>query len=195
MKNCIKCLILKDNKDFYKNRSECKICTKIAMNTYYKLNSEQIKQKRQTNYHLNSEPAKKASRKWRLANLEIDRQNKKLYHRQQMKCNSQYRLTHSLRIRLKKAILNNHRSGSAVKDLGCSIAFLKKYIESKFESGMTWDNWGQGNNKWNLDHIEPLFKFDLSDPKQLKLACNYSNLQPLWQKDHEIKTKGDLSGT
>jgi hypothetical protein len=194
-KTCTKCLQIKSLDNFYKNRSECKFCTKSKMNSYYQLNSYNIKQKKQQNYKLNSIPAKKASQKWRLAHLEVDKKNKSTYHRLQMKNNPIYKLRHSLRIRLKKAILNNHKSGSAIKDLGCSIETFKKHIESIFQPGMSWDNWGQGLNKWNLDHIEPLFKFNLTDSEQLKKACYYLNLQPLWQKDHELKTSEDLSGT
>jgi len=60
--------------------------------------------------------------------------------------------------------------------IGCSIEELIKHLESKFKSGMSWENYG----KWHIDHIRPLSKFDLSDENQLKEACHYSNLQPLW---------------
>jgi hypothetical protein len=55
---------------------------------------------------------------------------------------------------------------------------------------MTWDNWG--NNGWHLDHVEPLCKFDLTDIEQFKVACHYTNMQPLWKEDHLKKTKLDL---
>lgn len=69
--------------------------------------------------------------------------------------------------------------------LGCSIDFLMGYLESKFEKEMNWKNYGQ----WHIDHIKPLSSFNLQDSEQQKIACHYSNLQPLWAKDN-LK-KGD----
>jgi len=96
-----------------------------------------------------------------------------------------YKLACVLRARLNRAIKNNMKSGSAVRDLNCSIEEFKLYIESKFELGMTWDNWSRTG--WHIDHITPLANFDLSDNEQLKKACCYTNLQPLWAKDNIIK--------
>ena len=86
----------------------------------------------------------------------------------------------NLRSRLNKAIKGNYKTGSAVRDLGCSIKELKKYLESKWQQGMSWDNYGE----WHIDHIKPLNSFDLEDEEQLKEACHYTNLQPLWAKDN-----------
>jgi hypothetical protein len=100
-----------------------------------------------------------------------------------------FKLTHNLRGRLAQAVKNGWKSGSAIRDLGCSIEFLKQYIESKFYANMTWDNWGE---VWELDHIKPLFRFDLTDREQFLIACNYKNLQPLTIEDHRKKTIEDI---
>jgi hypothetical protein len=99
----------------------------------------------------------------------------------------QNKIKRNLRSRLNKAIKNKHKMGSAVVDLGCSIEELYKHLESKFQPGMTWKNYG----KWQIDHIKPLCRFDLTDRKQLKIACHYTNLQPLWAKDNLEKRKYD----
>ena len=85
-----------------------------------------------------------------------------------------------LRSRLNSAIKRDQKSGSAVKDLGCTIEELKLYLESQFEDNMSWDNHGE----WHIDHIKPLASFDLTNEEELKKACNYTNLQPLWAKDN-----------
>jgi hypothetical protein len=102
-----------------------------------------------------------------------------------------YRLRVILRTRLLKAIINKSKVGSAIRDLGCSIDFLKTYLESKFEPGMTWKNQGNGEGKWNIDHIKALANFDLTDQQQFKDACRYTNLQPMWYIDNLRKSDKD----
>jgi hypothetical protein len=53
---------------------------------------------------------------------------------------------------------------------------------------MTWDNYGNFEGKWNIDHIHPLNQTELSDPVQFKKACHYNNLQPLWWIDNNEKS-------
>jgi hypothetical protein len=70
--------------------------------------------------------------------------------------------------------------------IGCSPEELRSYLESKFQSGMTWDNYGY--NGWHIDHIIPCASFDLSDPDQQRQCFHYTNLQPLWAADNLAKS-------
>jgi hypothetical protein len=63
---------------------------------------------------------------------------------------------------------------------GCSINFLKKYIEHQFEDGMTWENHGI----WHIDHIYPISKFNLLEEDQQRKCFHYKNLQPLWKPEN-----------
>ena len=72
-------------------------------------------------------------------------------------------------------------------DLGCGISELILYLESKFQLGMTWENWSKYG--WHIDHIIPLSSFNLEVREELLKAVNYINLQPLWAKDNF--SKGD----
>ena len=84
------------------------------------------------------------------------------------------------------------RSGHAVRLLGCTMAEFVAYIESLWSDGMTWENWARDG--WHIDHIMPLSAFDLSDEDQVKVACHYTNLRPLWAKDNLRKgAKLDVS--
>jgi len=116
-------------------------------------------------------------------------------HRERYNNDPIYRLKDILRSRLLKAIKKGSKTGSAIDDLGCSIEEFKKHIESLWKSGMNWDNAGKGKSKWNLDHIKPLAFFDLTNPAQLKEACRYINLQPIWEKDHYRKTQQEFYGS
>ena len=106
-----------------------------------------------------------------------------------------FRIKVQLRNRLRSAITGNYKSGSAVGDLGCPIESFKAYIESLFQEGMTWNNWGTYG--WHLDHISPLSSFDLTDREQFLKACHYTNLRPLWCEDNLRKgnTVGVMENT
>lgn len=108
------------------------------------------------------------------------------YQKQRRKIDPGFKLTGSLRIRLNTAIKRNYKSGSAVKDLGCTIEQLKFHLQSQFKNGMTWDNWTKDG--WHIDHIKPLSKFDLTNREELLKACHYTNLQPLWSADNIQKS-------
>jgi len=70
------------------------------------------------------------------------------------------------------------KSESTKELLGCEFIFAKNYIESKFEKGMHWDNYGD----WHIDHKYPLSKAKTEN--EIIELFNYKNLQPLWAKDN-----------
>lgn len=117
---------------------------------------------------------------------------KREYTAQKSKSDLQFRLKNTLRARLRQAIKTNQKTGSAVKDLGCSVEELKKHLESKFKPGMSWDNWA--HDGWHIDHIIPLDSFDLSNREELLKAVHFTNLQPLWAKDNFSKNNQDALG-
>ena len=128
-----------------------------------------------------------ANRHIRKAWLDSNKDKINEYNSNRYKTNIQHKLSKLLRSRLWDALQGDLKSGSAVKDLGCSIEELKICLESKFQEGMSWDNWT--SDGWHIDHIKPLASFDLTDRNQLIQACHYTNLQPLWAKDNF--SKGD----
>ena len=97
-----------------------------------------------------------------------------------------FKITSNLRTRFKLALKNNAKSGSAVKNLGCTIEEFKKYFESLFTEGMTWEKVFDGSI--HIDHKRPLASFDLSKPEEQTKACHYTNLQPLWAVDNLKKS-------
>lgn len=75
--------------------------------------------------------------------------------------------------------------------LGCSFQEYKDYLESKFESWMTWDNRGLYNGEtnygWDVDHIKPLSSAETTE--ELIKLCHYTNLQPLCSYDNRCIKK------
>lgn len=155
---------------------------KDKIKAYNKVNEDKIKAYKKDYYQDNKDKIKE----YLDANKDKIRVKKNNYFKNRLKTNIQYKLSHNLRTRLNIAIKGNYKFGSAVDDLGCSIPELKVYLESKFQPGMTWDNWSEVG--WHIDHIKPLASFDLTDRKQFLEACHYTNLQPLWAKDNLIKS-------
>ena len=63
-----------------------------------------------------------------------------------------------------------------IKHIGCTIPELMRFLELKFDSSMSWDNYG---TYWHIDHIKPVAAFDLTDEAECKVAFHYQNLQPM----------------
>lgn len=126
----------------------------------------------------------------------IYKERRKELHIQKQANDPQYRIRRSLRANLKNAIKEERRGGSAINNLGCSIAELKLYLERQWMQGMCWDNFGRLDalhRTWQIDHITPLSSFDLTDPKQVAEACHYTNLAPLWAIDNRRKANKTMS--
>ncbi len=108
------------------------------------------------------------------------------YLRDRCKTDLTFWCAHILRARFSKILLvvrGARKSAPATSLCGCSIEALKKYLESKFLPGMTWENRGE----WHIDHIRPCASFDLRDPEQQRQCFHYTNLQPLWAVDNMKK--------
>lgn len=93
-----------------------------------------------------------------------------------------YRIRKILRNRIYQSVIKkkNSKKDSSENLLGCSIEFLKQYLESKFQSEMTWENYG----RWDIDHIIPCSYFDLTKEENQRICFNYRNLQPLWSEEN-----------
>lgn len=97
-----------------------------------------------------------------------------------------FRARRNLRTRLKRILKTCGEKYDC--SVGCSTQQLKAYLESKFQQGMTWENYGVGKNCWHIDHIKPLDLFDLTRKEERAAANNFTNLQPLWHKHNEAKS-------
>ena len=99
-------------------------------------------------------------------------------------------LRNQLYNRLLHALKGKSNVGSMKKNMGCNIQDFMDHIARLFQPGMSWKNWG----KWHLDHIQPLYSFDLADPEQLAKAAHYTNIRPLWAKENLGRPRPDYRG-
>ena len=177
------------NKEFIakrKNASCCGLeCRKlyklVTMKQWRSLNKSKVKQDRKNWATFNKDKIALGAKRYRENNKEYVRN----YRRNYIANNLSEKIAHNLRSRLYDAMMGKVKTGSAIKDLGCTKEQFKSYIESKFKPGMTWDNYGIKG--WHIDHIKPLAAFDLTNKEDLLNACHYTNLQPMWWLPNLIK--------
>lgn len=150
-----------------------------------KIKAAKLRKKQEYYSNLGVQEARRAySRDYR--SQPINKIKKYARHKERYHTDITYKIACKLRSRLRKAIFSTYMAGYAVNYLGCSIEEFKVYLESKFQPGMDWSNYGLYG--WHIDHIISLSSFDLTDKEQLLRACHYSNLQPLWAKDNLKKS-------
>ncbi len=195
-------------------KAKCKECRKED----YENNKEEILIKCKEYYLENSEEKKAYQRQYRLDNLEQIKLDKKQYTidnkeliakyqkeyrnkpgnkeksrichkvniRKRRKNDINLRITDSLRTRINTTLHGINKSLSTMFLIGCEIDYLMYYIQEQFTKGMSWDNHGIGG--WEIDHIKPCAKFDLSKKSQQLRCFNYTNLQPLWAEENLRKS-------
>lgn len=111
------------------------------------------------------------------------------WERNRRRDNINARLSSNLRTRIYLALKKNWKHGSTIRVLGCSIESFKIYLESQFECGMSWENYGKTEESWSLDHIIPCALFDLSKPDHQRRCFHFSNIRPMWHTKNLAKGK------
>lgn len=154
---------LEENKEYYKE----------YYRNYYLENKDKIKEKQSEN-------------------KDTIRENQKHYSKNRRDSDPLYKITGNLRRMISRAFNRNGytKESKTFEILGCSFEDFKTYIESKFESWMTWENYGKYNGElnygWDIDHIIPLSK--ASTIEELIQLNHFTNLQPLCSKiNRDIK--------
>lgn len=131
-------------------------------------------------YAQNKEIIKQKNRKYCEENRDKIRARLNKKYRENM----QYRFARKFRDLIRRTLKrqNATKHSKSIELLGCSFEFFKKYIESQWQPGMSWDNYT--HDGWHIDHIKPCITFDLTNPEQQKQCCHYTNLRPLWAIDN-----------
>jgi hypothetical protein len=124
---------------------------------------------------------RKIKQLWKIKNKE------RLQREQRIRYNKDiaYHLHTLIRLRIIHGIKRLSKKSSTFKLLGCTIRYLRTWLENNFKEGMNWQNWGRKG--WHIDHIRPCASFDLSKESEQRKCFHYSNLQPLWWYENLAK--------
>lgn len=177
----------KNNKDKRKiNRVSNKDKIKEQRKIYYEKNKDKIIQKQSQYYLDNLKKINDYQKQYKIQNKERDRERLRLYYQNRLDNDPLFKLKSNFRRRIKFILTKNGftKKNKSEQILGCSFDDFKKYIESKFESWMTWENYGNPkdgileiNKTWDVDHVIP-FASAKTELEILRLN-HYTNLQPL----------------
>jgi len=153
-------------------------------------NIEKIRKQAREGYYRSKDKISLQRKQFRIIHKEELVLREKLYRKNRMQTDIQYRLRKILRDRIKNVVGHNYRSQETLSLIGCSVEELKQYIEKQFKDNMDWNNYGIKG--WHIDHIIPCVKFDLTKLEEQKKCFHYTNLQPLWwyenlQKSDKVK--------
>lgn len=175
------------------NRKKQKVADKkreIKRKQYYEINKIDILQKRKIYASSNKNKINAQKYDYWQRNPDKKRKWKNINRERRYKKDEFFKVVENLRKRFKTFLtVNKLTKNSKFADyIGCSKEELKTYLQNKFESGMTWDNYKM--DTWQIDHIIPLgMAYTESEVVNL---LHFKNLKPMWTKDHIQKTKKDM---
>ena len=204
-KHCNTCDTTKTVDQFSKDRSKsdglqskCKDCKRASNRVYRKANREEILARKRNHYQANREVLLAKSKSYQEANREKIAEYQKVYRsanrdmtaereRNRRANDPVFRQVRNTRRNLRKILHGTGSHQPTLDLLGCTGPEWRAHLESLWTKGMSWDNYGHGEGKWQCDHIIPISSFDQTKTDERKICWNYLNTQPLWAKDNQAK--------
>ncbi len=184
-KDTIKQYKIRNKNKIREQNRQYKIKNRDKVKDFYIKNKDKIKEHVKQYKLQNRDIIRGKNKKYRLQNI------KKIntYHRKYRKIRREndlgFKLRHYLSTRIWFVLKKQKKSKSkSTMDLvGCSLDYLKDYLESQLDDEMSWSNYGI----WHIDHMIPCSHFDLTKEEEQRKCFHYSNLQPLWACDNFSK--------
>lgn len=189
---CSKCLVEKQEDNFYKHGKICCDCNNQKRRLKYKNDEEHRKKliKMATEVKHKKVIARQKIREEEQNNIGIDNKrckycneikHKERFRHNRLKCKDCERdeptekFKRYIRTRIYNCLRNKNKTKHSVEYLGCSSDEYFKWI-FKYDNNYNLDNHG---SEWHIDHVIPLSKFDLNIPEQQLIAFNWRNTMPL----------------
>jgi hypothetical protein len=113
------------------------------------------------------------------------------YAKRKLATDSNFKLATYMRNRIRSVLTGRRKTAPSLDLLGCSLPELRLHLEEQFTAKMSWANYG---TYWHVDHVRPLASFDLSKPKDQRVAFHWTNLQPLTAVENLRKGKRAAAG-
>jgi len=177
-------LIANQKKQYAK---ENKDLLKASRKAYYEKNKEHMLAQNKEYYLQNRETKLQYIKDYRSKNKSKINQRDRVYMFNRRQEDPVFRLKCNLRGRLHKYCKQSglNKRFKTMDSVGLSPADFKTHIESMFVDGMNWDNYGQGEGNWTIDHIKPLCTAKTEE--DVFTLNHYTNLRPMWWFDNLAK--------
>ena len=193
LKTCTKCGVTGGLEMFSKSKrgrhgrsSACTGCLYAQQEISRKKNLEKRNEWRRAYYRKNIDRVRSYKREWYRSNLETNPEKTRQYQSKIREAPG-YRIRASLKTCVHRALRGGGaKSKSTLGLVGCSVDELRSHLESLWQDGMTWDNYGAKG--WHIDHIIPCAMFDLKHSEEQEVCFHWTNLQPLWAEDNISKS-------
>lgn len=137
-------------------------------------------------YKNHLEKIRRRSKEWRNKNPDrfrahLRKSGRKRYAERKLGLHPEEHIAQAMRSRLRAALKERKFPKQKITNLtSCSRGELIRHLESRFQAGMTWKNYGN----WHIDHKRPCASFNLLESDQVKACFHFTNLQPLWATDN-----------
>ena len=203
-KICKTCGAEKDVLEFYADHNtkdrlkpECKTCHNKRSKAWRKANPEKRKAIASRWHKKHREKATAQHRKWRENNRERDnelsrkckrdpylyRERRRRYEKKNM-ATPEGKLKKRFSSYIRDSLIGGKGGRHWESLVGYTASCLKAHLEKKFETWMSWENYGMpknGEKTWHIDHIIPRASFVYTSPEdeEFKKCWALNNLQPL----------------
>lgn len=162
-------------------------------------NRERLREQARANYHKNPQAHKARVDKYKASHVEQVKESRARYKREnRQKCTDYQRnkrqsdpvykfrtsFVHLMCMYRKKTKYTGTKGTWEM--VGCDFDTFLTHIQSQFEDGMTLENYGHGEGKWNIDHIIPISVAKTNE--DIERLNHYSNLRPMWSLDNYRKS-------
>jgi hypothetical protein len=183
-KDCCKQYREKNKEKINVKRKEYREAHKEQRATWLNANEES---QREYNKNYQKHYREKNKERLRAKKSEYFQNNKERIYaqiRERRKQNPHLRAASNLRSRISIALKDVAKSAHTQELLGCTVDYLRDWLEFQFDDKMTWENYGE----WHVDHEIPCAVFNLVDPVEQRICFHYSNLRPLWGVENIAKS-------
>lgn len=173
---------------------------KAAHKAWRDNNRQHLNEKARENYHKDPQAHKERQDRYRASHAEqvkASRQRYKAenrqkctdYERNRQQTDPVYRFRRGIYRLINGYMKKKGYTGNKTtwEIIGCDFETFLTHIQSQFKEGMSIENYGNGEGKWSVDHIEPIR--NATSNEDIERLNHYTNLRPLWSKENSIVTR------